>query len=329
MPEDLLPVYDLSLTVRVSWQAHSLSTAGSNGSNRVMPRRQLLANGVETDACSGNIAKHHHAALMAQYAEAMNLPLCPACKGRDGRRAAALLNHPDYPTLSTQRILTTCALCDTHGFLVTAKNGKNASEDQETQARQRVNKHTLINFSYALALPEQQHATAQIHTRSGSSKEEGQMIMKFPVRSGVYALQVRYHCVGIGADTNQWKLYVTDQQERRQRHQAVLHTLHDTLLSPEGALTATMLPHLTGLSGILLTATLGRAPIYSALQDDFISRLQALQSSHVQAYPFENINEFHTLMTHLIEHTTPALPRTWFSIPQRQSTEQTRGEEAQ
>ena len=49
-----LTMYELSMNVRVSWQAHSLSNAGTNGSNRIMPRRQLLADGNETDACSGS-----------------------------------------------------------------------------------------------------------------------------------------------------------------------------------------------------------------------------------------------------------------------------------
>ncbi len=43
-----------------------------------------------------------------------------------------------------------CGLCDTHGFLVTAKN---AAGNGATQARQRLCKHSLIEFSFALALP--------------------------------------------------------------------------------------------------------------------------------------------------------------------------------
>ena len=58
------PIYEMSVNVLVAWQAHSLSTAGNNGSNRLLPRRQLLADKTETDAISGNIAKHHHAALV-------------------------------------------------------------------------------------------------------------------------------------------------------------------------------------------------------------------------------------------------------------------------
>jgi hypothetical protein len=54
------------------------------------PLCQLLADGTETDACSGNIAKHYHAALTAEYLEEASVPLCSACQQRDSRRAAAL-----------------------------------------------------------------------------------------------------------------------------------------------------------------------------------------------------------------------------------------------
>src|SRR5216683_1521682 len=111
------PIYELSICARVAWQAHSLSTAGNNGSNKVMARRQLLADGSETDACSGNIAKHTHAMAVAEYFEAQQISLCPACQKRDSRRAMALLGNPAYGNLSLERIVKDCALCDSHGFL--------------------------------------------------------------------------------------------------------------------------------------------------------------------------------------------------------------------
>jgi len=126
-------MYEMSISVRATWQAHSLSNAGTNGSIRLLPRRQLLADGTETDACSGNIAKHHHAVMLAEYLEASGIPLCPACASRDGRRAAALVGLPGYKVLTIERILTECALCDAHGFLVTAKN---AASDGSSAARQ-------------------------------------------------------------------------------------------------------------------------------------------------------------------------------------------------
>jgi CRISPR-associated protein Cst2 len=257
-----LSIYELSLNVLVAWQAHSLSTIGSNGSNRLFPRRQLLADKTETDAISGNIAKHHHAALVAEYFAADRSPLCPACRVGDGRRAAALIDRLDYQDLSLERIVRECALCDSHGFLVTAKN---ADSEAGTGARMKINKDTLIEFTYALALPNRHAETGQLHTRVGTSKEEGQMIMKIPARSGEYALCARYRCVGIGADTLRWILFIKDQTLRERRHRAILRALRDSLVSPDGAQVGTMLPHLTGLHGVIMVRTsVGRSPLYSA-----------------------------------------------------------------
>jgi CRISPR-associated autoregulator DevR family len=284
----------------------SISNAGNNGSNRLLPRRQLLACGTETDACSGNIAKHFHAALLAEYLEAAGCPLCPACKARDARRAAALTDQPDYKHLTIEQAIRDCGLCDTHGFLVTAKN---ADSSGTTEARQRLSKHSLIEFSFALALPSRHAETMQLMTRTGDSKDEGQMLMKMTARSGEYALCVRYKCAGIGLDTDKWKLVIHDQEQRARRHRAMLTALRDCLLSPQGALTATMLPHLTGLQGVIVVCpSTGRAPIYSPLQDDFITRLEALQSETCLVTPFQTIDAFHQAMRHLIENTHPALP---------------------
>jgi CRISPR/Cas system-associated protein Cas7 (RAMP superfamily) len=248
---------------------------------------------------------------VAEYFEAQGNSLCPACQRRDSRRAAALLNDSTYGDLSIERILTECALCDAHGFLVTAKQG---DKEKGIEARQKLSKETLVDFSYALALPGQVRETTQLHTRSGSdgTREEGQMLMKFPVRSGEYALLVRYHCVGVGMDLEQRNLIVTDEQERLQRHLAILSALRDTLISPDGALTATMLPHLTGLVGIIaVNRTVGRAPLYSPLKDDFRTRLQAMQGESLHMFSFDSIDGFYHQMNDLIAKSKPARPARW------------------
>ncbi len=304
-----LPVYELTINVRVSWQAHSLSNAGTNGSNIVMSRRQLLADGSETDACSGSIAKHHHAVLLAEYLAAFGIPLCRACQQRDGRRVAALVEQPEYKKLSVEQILRGCGLCDVHGFLVTAKN---ANSQQGTEARSKLTKHSLVEFSFALGLPGRAQETLHLFTRSGDSKDEGQMLMKMPTRSGDYALLVRYASVGIGVDTNRWQIAIVDEQERRDRHRAVLSALRDALLSPDGAMTASMLPHLTGLEGaIVVRSDVGRAPMYSALKEDFVTRLTTMQSDTCLVYPFATVDAFHTIMQDLIATSTPCFPASY------------------
>jgi CRISPR-associated autoregulator DevR family len=301
-----LPMYEMSLNVRVAWQAHSLSNAGTNGSIRLLPRRQMLDDGTETDACSGNIVKHHHAVLTAEYLEAAGVPLCPACQARNGQRAAALIGEPGYKNMTMGSILTKCGLCDAHGFLVTAKN---AAADGSTEARNRLSKHSLIEFSFALALPDHHAETIQLSTRVGDSKEDGQMLMKQSARSGEYAICVRYKSVGIGVDTDKWTVEVHDEQERGQRHQAILSALRDQILSPSGALTATMLPHLTGLSGaIVVRSIVGRAPLYSPLEADFVDQLTSMTASVGQIFPFQSAGEFSSLMNRLIETSDPRLP---------------------
>jgi len=302
---EAIPIYDLAISARVGWQAHSLSNAGTNGSNRTMPRRQLLADGTVTDACSGEIVKHHHAVLTAEYLTALGTPLCPACATRDGRRAAALVEHPDYKGLTMTRILHGCGLCDIHGFLITAKN---AGTKNNTEDRERLAKNSVVDFAYTLALPGQFAESDQLNTRSGTAKE-GQMLMKKSVRSGEYAIGMRYSGVAIGVDTYHWQLLVTDPVERLRRHQSVLFALRDWILSPDGAMTATLLPHLTGLQGAIVVKTsVGRAPLYSALMDQFVPQLTAMAGPSCIILPFDSPAVFYAAMERLITRSYPCLP---------------------
>lgn len=306
MQENELTVYELSISLRATWQAHSLSNIGNNGSNRLLPRRQLLADGTETDALSGNMPKHHHAMLTAEYFVAVGVPLCPACASRDGRRVAGIIDIPPYKGITIAQILRQCGLCDTHGFLVT---GKNASSDRSTEARQRLSKHSLIEFSFGLALPEHHAESQQLITRMGANKEEGQMIFKVPSRSGEYASGLRYRAAGIGVDTDKWSLVLEDQTERIRRHRAILSAIRDQVLSPSGAQTATMLPHLTNLVGaIVVRSHVGRAPMYSALDPEFVQHLMGLAGSTCEVLPFGSISSFNSLMNDLINRSVPSIP---------------------
>lgn len=290
-------VYELSISARASWQAHALSNAGTNGSIRVMPRRQLLAGGIETDASSGNIAKFHHAALLAEYLANAGEPVCPACKKHDGRRAFALDKNGE----NMKKIIQGCGVCDTHGFLVPSKN---ADTEKGEKQRSKLVKSSLVEYSMALALPSSSAETIQLHTRSG----DGQMLMKTPVRSGEYAFCIRYRAVGVGTDTENWQLLIDNKNNRKNRHKAIIESLRDQILSPDGALTAKLLPHLTGLKGIIfIRHSSGRAPLYSPLEDDFMTRLNELDYPDSDKYTFQDINQFCSYMNELAKHTIPAV----------------------
>lgn len=312
-------VYDLAIVARVTWQIHSRSNAGSAGSNRLLPRQQLLADGTLTDVCSGNLEKHGHASLLAEYFQAWGVPLCPACVQRDGRRVAAVIDTPAYQHISVEQIVQECGMCDSHGFLVPAKNPRN---DGSSAGRQRRHKETIIDFSYEPALPDKHAESEHFITRMGNSKEEGQMLMKVTARSGIYAVCIRYLAVRVGLETEHWQVVIEDDEERCRRHRAILSCLRDVLLSPQGAMTGTMLPHLTGLSGaVVVRPTVGRAPIYSPLAEDFEEHLRGLANGTSQFIPFANVSGFQEVMDHLIATTEPAKlpPYRWPKLAEAES----------
>lgn len=128
---------------------------------------------------------------------------------------------------------------------------------------------------------------------------------------GMYAFSVRYKSAGVGVDTDKWRVVLSDQQQRLKRHKAILLALRDQILSPSGALTTTILPHLTTITGaIAIRQTPGRAAIYSALQDDFVQRLTALDGAMGQVIVFDGIDDFCMKMNALIETSYPYLPVT-------------------
>ena len=307
-----IPIYELSVNVLTTWQAHSLSNLGNNGTNRTMPRRQLLSDGTETDACSGSIAKRFHAALLTEQMMDKEIYLCPMCASGDGRRAGA--NKTVGLNMSS---ILACGMCDSHGFLITSKKGKKGGENENgSEDRERLSKNSLVEFSFALALPGQMAESNQLFTRrasryeDGVDQENGQMIFKKSVRSGTYAQCVRYKAAGVGVDTEIWQTVITDEEERLRRHHAILMALRDQIQSPGGAMTATLLPHLTDIQGVVaIKTTVGRAPLCSPLSPDFVSMLENLQTDSCLIFVFNNLVEFHVLFQRLLSESYPVQPK--------------------
>jgi len=93
------------------------------------------------------------------------------------------------------------------------------------------------------------------------------------------------------------------------------------MVEADGAMTATMHPHLTGLKGVLLVCKdVGRAPMYSALKEDFIERLVAMQRYTCLVYPFKTVDIFHAIMEDFIATSVPCMPPSYCS--QQQSREE-------
>lgn len=61
----------------------------------------------------------------------------------------------------------------------------------------------------------------------------------------------------------------------------------------------------------MVRTSVGRSPLYSALDGDFVTRLQSMADETCRVYPFETIDAFYTLMNDFIATSAPALHPFW------------------
>ncbi len=268
-------IYEMTLCFNLTLVGHGISNQGSKGFITEEPRRQLLADGTETDAISGGLYKHYHAFLLAEMYRDVGVPLCSHCAWNSSLRAAGLTNGKGNRHRLMEKLLGGCGVCDVHGFLVPGKKKKDDSDEE----RDKVSKGSLVEFSMGLADPNHFHETEHLYTRSGKDKEAGQMWFKRRVRSAKYGFVISYRPVQIGMDVENCDLIVTDQDERLRRHRACLVALRDLFLNPPGAHSATQKPQLMGLSGAIATRLNAEPPpAWSPLDPNFQKVMSGLET---------------------------------------------------
>ena len=304
------PVFEVVIIGRVKWNLHSLSNEGTIG-NVTEPRTVVLWDGTKTDGVSGEMMKHIHAFWTWMQARQNNLPLCDACQRFQPQRAdAAQLNLPrDNNVRAMETVITSCTLCDLHGFLV---------------QRPTINRQSTVEFSWVVGLPEQTQRDLHIHARHapgerGEAEGEGaqepkqdqqtqqqerevraQMLYHRPTRSGIYAFVTLFQAWRIGLNEVDYS-YALDDDARRKRYEAALTAYEWTFKRPDGAMTTTRLPHIEGVEGVLLVArTAVPVPILSPLREDYHAQLtQLAQKQGVEVHPFDNLVALTDLLTNL------------------------------
>jgi len=300
-----MAIFEIAILGRATWDLHSLNNEGTVG-NVTEPRTVVLASGEKTDGISGEMLKHIHA-YNVWLLQKDKGQFCEACQKLHPQRADMnkLIQKKNKPEEAMKIAISSCILCDLHGFLV---------------QRPPVARPSTVEFGWALGLPEKTYRDIHIHARhsmvgrtreetaEGKSGEENQerqvtaqMIYHRPTRSGVYALVSAFQPWRIGLNEVDYN-YVIDDTNRKNRYQLAINAYKATFMRTEGAMTSTRLPHIEAIEGVVVKSESNfPVPVISPIRDTFIVDVENLTKCHegLSYQRFTNLKELCDILIEL------------------------------
>ncbi len=298
-----MAIFEIGISARATWNLHSLNNEGTVG-NVTEPRTVVLASGEKTDGVSGEMLKHIHAYNVWLLHEDKG-DMCEACRTMHPQKADKnpLIKKKDAPEKAMKEALSSCILCDVHGFLV---------------QRPAVARPSTVEFGWALGLPENTHRDIHIHARHsmiGRSREEveagaeksadrqvtAQMIYHRPTRSGRYAIVSIFQPWRIGLNEVDYS-YAVEAEKRKVRYQLALNAYKAAFMRTDGAMTSTRLPHVEAIEGVLVVSESNfPAPVISPINDDYIIRTEDIikVQKGLSAERFSSMAELCTILDRL------------------------------
>lgn len=317
-------LYSLSLSARITLDMHSLNNEGGEG-NQIQTR---MVNIVGADgrlhnvnAISGDMFKHIQSEhLFRRATDGASLPLCAACREFNANRISAddtyikgIEGKSDAEAIDL--LLTTCALDDMAGNLITSGNRS-------------IPRKSVVEFGWVIGLPELTTTDSYFHVKYASERSTGQRqadaaeearaanlgqaIFHRPASSGVYAVVANLELARIGFN-DITQVYALSDGDRRDRHTALLESMLYTFLEPNGAMRGTQNPHIVSFDGVVATSNqVVPAPTMSPLGSDFLGELQRVQMAieslrpgAIQLHHFTSLGQFAEVMSHLTQTTEP------------------------
>ena len=300
-----MAIFEIGILARATWDLHSLNNEGTVG-NVTEPRTVVLASGEKTDGVSGEMLKHIHSYNVWLLQEDKTV-FCEGCRRFHPQKADInpLIQRTNPPQQAMQTAVSSCMLCDLHGFLV---------------QRPAIARPSTVEFGWALGLPDRTHREIHIHARHsmvGRSREEvdaaqegegtperqvtAQMIYHRPTRSGMYAVVSIFQPWRIGLNEVDYS-YAIDDNQRNARYQLALRAYKAALMRTDGAMTSTRLPHVEAIEGIVvISETNFPAPTVSPIRDDYMTHAENLAQSEtgLSSQRFSSVVEFSTIMDQL------------------------------
>lgn len=322
-------MYSMAISGRAMLDMHALNNEGSEG-NQLNTRQVYVVTGngrnpepARVNAISGDMLKHiqveHFRRLAAQYELSMSKGAQIGNANRinwdfenvDGQKIKKEETDPQL----MDRIITTCALTDAAGILVTASNKSTPRK-------------SLVEFGWAIGLPGITKTESYLHTKyvpdsglekksTGGAKDSsnlGQNLFHRPASSGVYALACHIEVARVGYnDIAQRYPETLTEDDRQRRCKTLLESVLYTFIQMDGAHRNTQAPHMVDFEGVIATSSrMVPAPSFSSLHPEYkvqIERIaKGINTLHQDAiilYPFESLGEFAEKMSELITNVQP------------------------
>lgn len=314
MTESSFPVYSISISGLLSWQLHALNNEGNEG-NQSLTRRYYIIDKNDPEpqyvnGISGDMLKHIQAEHLHRVAIEAQLSLSeggakfnPDRVGYDisleTKKEPFFTDKETDLTTRTNKVLSSCAISDLEGFMVTVKGG------------QTLKRESVIEFGAIVGIPGSVKTQSYFHAKYGIDNPTPYNVQ---VSSGLYATVLNIEAFRIGYNPHSFG-YAIDTPERKKRLDALLKSVLYTYLQPNGAKRNTHLPHPDRFEGVITVSTKRcPAPMISPLQLESYQRqitslAQTLNSMNgkgtIIEYPFEDFAQFAERIQTLIQQAQP------------------------
>ena len=327
-------IYEIAILGRVTWNLHSLNNEGTVG-NVTEPRTIVLADGTQTDGISGEMLKHMHAENMWKL-ESDKTKFCPVCQKFRPERAGYVKGNIEEGIKEALRCVM-CDIHGFLVPRAPNPNRKSTVEFGWAvgipDIQRSIHVHSRVALHEArLAVEEQKYpgewgedkCSWERKTEKGVVKcttdpnesvlykvkgkwycEEHvpgaatpQMIYHRPTRSGVYGIVSVFQPWRIGLNNINFNYDVSDDEERKHRYQLALKAYQAMFMRPEGAMTATRLPHIENFEGIIVVSkTNSPVPVISPLKDDYKDQIKKIKiainvGENIDILEFNSVSQF-------------------------------------
>jgi CRISPR-associated protein Cst2 len=319
-------VASISISGEITLNLHSLNNEGGEG-NQIMTRQLTIidkdGNEHTVNGISGDMFKHIHAGHLVNYCVEHKIALSDYSKVLDPNRISKVDlekvnkevgNAKSNSSTVVDALLQSCAVCDTHGLLITEKIGDNKGSANTPRK-------SVIEFAWTVGIPEKNNTETYVHTKlvadagekgGATGSNEGQNIFHRPANHGAYAFVCNIDVYRIGLNDISRKYAIVD-TERNNRYKAILQSLLSSFLNPKGAMTSSQKPHITDFKGVVaISHKLIPAPTISAINpaykeeiEKITTNLNIIESGSIETKSFDGLGDLSKIIAELINDSVP------------------------